>query len=304
MYVKNLVDGKEAPLTRGDQMVVDTWTPDGESVVVRTVGRAVYTVSVHGDHTPRLLVDTPYTEDELHLSPDGRWVAFNSDESGRWEVYVASFPGFTSKQQLSGQGGVQPQWRADGRELFYLVLDGTMMSVGVESGRDLVARQPSLLFQTRVSSSANLPHTRSRRMASASLLWTLAIVGRLHVPAESRPPRRGHREVTVPSAEDPTIASFATIWIAQASCWTGSHEGCQASAAPTQLRTRPTHPANFSRYARSVDGIDVHRRAVESFGLDERARVPSTHRARGSPPPSVFARATRLTTRAHPESRT
>ena len=142
VYVKNLVDGKEEPLTRGDPMVVDTWTPDGQSVVVRTVGRAVYTVSVHGDHTPRLLVDTPYTEDELHLSPDGRWVAFNSDESGRWEVYVASFPGFTSKQQLSGQGGVQPQWRADGRELFYLALDGTMMSVGVEPGRELVARRP------------------------------------------------------------------------------------------------------------------------------------------------------------------
>ena len=104
--MKTLVDGKEEPLTNGDPMVVDTWTPDGQSVVVRTVGRAVYTASVHGDHTPRLLVDTPsYMEDELHLSQDGRWVAFNSDESGRWEVYVASFPGFTSKQQLSGAGG-------------------------------------------------------------------------------------------------------------------------------------------------------------------------------------------------------
>ena len=110
------------------------------------------------DEVGSLLVDTPsYVEDELHLSQDGRWVAFNSDESGRWEVYVASFPGFTSKQQLSGEGGVQPQWRADGRELFYLALDGTMMSVGVEPGRELVARTPSPLFPTRVSPSANLP---------------------------------------------------------------------------------------------------------------------------------------------------
>jgi serine/threonine protein kinase/Tol biopolymer transport system component len=157
VYVKTLVDGKEEPLTSGDPMVVDTWTPDGQSVIVRTMGRAVYAASVHGDHTPRLLVDTPYTEDELHLSPDGRWVAFNSDESGRWEVYVASFPGFTSKQQLSGQGGVQPQWRADGRELFYLALDGTMMSVGVEPDRELVARTPSPLFPTRVVPNPNLP---------------------------------------------------------------------------------------------------------------------------------------------------
>jgi hypothetical protein len=103
-------------------------------------------------------VDTPsYTEDELHLSPDGRWVAFNSDESGRWEVYVASFPGFTSKQQLSGQGGVQPQWRADGRELFYLALDGTMMSVGVEFGREFVARAPATLFRTSADPTANRP---------------------------------------------------------------------------------------------------------------------------------------------------
>ena len=104
VYVKNLVDGKEEPLTRGDPMVVDTWTPDGQSVVVRTVGRAVYTVSVHGDHTPRLLVDTPYTEDELHLSPDGRWVAFNSDESGRWEVYVGVVPRIHVQAAALGAG--------------------------------------------------------------------------------------------------------------------------------------------------------------------------------------------------------
>jgi eukaryotic-like serine/threonine-protein kinase len=157
VYSKSLVDGNEEPLTGGDAMVVDTWTPDGQSVVVRTVGRAVYTVSVHGDRMPHLLVDTPYTEDELHLSPDGRWVAFNSDESGRWEVYVASFPGFTSKQQLSARGGVQPQWRADGREHFYLAPDGTMMSVGVEPGRELVARAPSALFPTRMDPNPGLP---------------------------------------------------------------------------------------------------------------------------------------------------
>ena len=109
--------------------------PTASSVVVRTVGRAVHTVSVHGDRTPRLLVDTPYTEDELDISPNGRWVAFNSDESGRFEVNVASFPDFTSKQQVAGRGGVQPQWRADGRELFYLAPDSTLMSVGVEPAR-------------------------------------------------------------------------------------------------------------------------------------------------------------------------
>ena len=83
-------------------------------------GKAVYAMPLSGDRTPRLLVDTPFVEDEVHVSPDGRWVAFNADESGRWEVYVAAFPAFTSKRQISSGGGVQPQWRADGRELFYL----------------------------------------------------------------------------------------------------------------------------------------------------------------------------------------
>ena len=157
VYSKSLVDGKEEPLTEGDAAVVDTWTPDGQSVVVRTVGKAVYTVFVHGDRTPHLLVDTPYTEDELHISPDGRWVAFNSDESGRFEVYVASFPQFTFKRQLSVHGGVQPQWRADGRELFYLAPDGTLMSVGVAPGGEFVARAPARLFRTSADPTPNRP---------------------------------------------------------------------------------------------------------------------------------------------------
>ncbi len=68
-----------------------------------------------------LIFDTPQIiEDQLHVSPDGRWIAFNSDETGRWEVYVASFPEFTGKRQISNNAGVQPVWRRDSRELFYL----------------------------------------------------------------------------------------------------------------------------------------------------------------------------------------
>ena len=75
-----------------------------------------------------MLVDTPYNEDEVHVSPDGRWVAYNADESGAYEVYVARFPEFTAKRRISGHGGVQPQWSGNGRELFYLALDGSLMA--------------------------------------------------------------------------------------------------------------------------------------------------------------------------------
>ena len=57
----------------------------------------------------QLLADTPYVEDESHVSTDGGWIAFNSDESGRWEVYLARFPAFTEKRQVSSDGGMQPR---------------------------------------------------------------------------------------------------------------------------------------------------------------------------------------------------
>ena len=78
-------------------------------------------------------------------------MAYNADESARWEVYVASFPSFTSKRQISSGGGVQPQWRADGRELFYVGLDGSLMSVLVDARREFRASQPVHLFRSSVA---------------------------------------------------------------------------------------------------------------------------------------------------------
>jgi hypothetical protein len=157
VYLKHLVDGKEELLAEHpDGFVVDSWTPDGKFVVARSVGRAVYLIPVTGDRKPRLLVDTPYGEDQLSVSPDGRWVAFNSDESGRVEVYVAAFPQFTSKRQVSAVGGVQPRWRGDGRELFFLSLNGSMMSVRVTAGAALMTDPPSLLFNSNIDPTAEL----------------------------------------------------------------------------------------------------------------------------------------------------
>jgi eukaryotic-like serine/threonine-protein kinase len=152
VFLKDLVSGKDDLLVAMDEpVVVDGWTPDGRHVIVRTLGKAVYTVAVTGDRTPRLLVDTPYVEDELRVSPDGRWVAFNTDESGRWEVYVAAFPAFTSKRQVSSGGGVEPQWRADGRELFYLASDGAIMSVSLGMRGEFAPSPPARLFPTKLA---------------------------------------------------------------------------------------------------------------------------------------------------------
>jgi Tol biopolymer transport system component len=69
--------------------------------------------------------------DSGRFSPDGRWIAYGSSESGTWEVYVAPFPAFDHSRQVSLRGGVQPRWRGDSRELLYLDPEGQVMSVSV-----------------------------------------------------------------------------------------------------------------------------------------------------------------------------
>jgi Tol biopolymer transport system component len=145
-----------APARIPDGIAVDDWTRDGRYLIVRTFGRALFRVATSGERRAELMADTPYVEDQSQVSPDGRWVAFNSDESGRWETYVARFPDLTERRQASSAGGVQPRWRRDGRELYYLSLDGAVMVADVNLADGLIAA-PRTLFQTHVSPSPNVP---------------------------------------------------------------------------------------------------------------------------------------------------
>ena len=146
-----------APARIPEGIAVDDWTADGNTLVVRTFGRAVFAVPTQAPRTPTLLVDTPYVEDQMQVSADGRLIAFNSDESGRWEVYIATFPAFTQKRQVSSAGGMQPRWRRDGKELFYLAADGTMMAASVSMAGQPTSGLPEQLFQTHLSPSPNVP---------------------------------------------------------------------------------------------------------------------------------------------------
>jgi eukaryotic-like serine/threonine-protein kinase len=155
VFVKDLTTGQETPLFDfPTNVVVDEWAPDGKFIVFRTGGRAIYALPMPGG-TPRLVVDTPISiEDQTRLSPDGRWLAFNSDESGTWDVYVASFPGFSDKQQISVNGGMQPVWRRDGRELFYLTPQGQLMAVEVDTrSASVVTGVRRTLFRTSLNPS-------------------------------------------------------------------------------------------------------------------------------------------------------
>ena len=85
------------------------------------------------------------------FSPDGRWVAYTTDESGRFEIVVQPFPDPYEKWQVSTNGGIAPQWSADGRELYFIAPDGKLMAASVAtSGRTFEARAPHTLFATRL----------------------------------------------------------------------------------------------------------------------------------------------------------
>jgi len=107
-----------------------------------------YLLPLSGKREPVLLLKTESRKASPHVSPDRRWVAYQSNESGQWEVYLATFPGFTEKRRVSNTGGCQALWRKDGKELFYLSLDGHLMSVDLSRGTMLTTGVPRILSQT------------------------------------------------------------------------------------------------------------------------------------------------------------
>ena len=103
------------------------------------------------DHTPRVVANTPAEELLAQFSPDGRWVAYQTNESGRFEVVVQPCPDAGGTWQASTAGGVAPRWRADGKELYFVAPDATLMAVPVTAaGASFEAGTPVALFPTRI----------------------------------------------------------------------------------------------------------------------------------------------------------
>jgi Tol biopolymer transport system component len=131
------------------------WSPDGRVVLYRLVspktGNDLFVLSLDERKTVAV-AQTPADEREGQFSPDGNWLAFVSNESGRPEVYVQPFPGPGQRQSISSNGGGQPRWRRDGKELFYIALDGRMMAVPIELLGDhtVAASAPVPLFVTNI----------------------------------------------------------------------------------------------------------------------------------------------------------
>lgn len=131
-------------------MTPSGWSKDARFIAYTTRGSNVSVLPLFGDRKPFPFAATPFTEGSAVFSPDGRWIAYASNEGGQTDVYVQPFPRPGARSQVSRDGGSHPVWRADGRELFYLAADGTMMTVAVGSGHSFDAGRPRALFSPNV----------------------------------------------------------------------------------------------------------------------------------------------------------
>ncbi len=134
------------------------WSADGRFLLYRvldpTTGNDLWSLPLIEKGKPSAIVQTPFEENNGELSPNGRWVAYDSNESGRFEVYAQSFPGPGRKWQISTAGGIAPRWRRDGRELFYLAPDGALVAVPVRPSADdqgLDRSTPVRLFRAPIA---------------------------------------------------------------------------------------------------------------------------------------------------------
>lgn len=144
---------RTAHLDRIIQEVV--WSPDGQWLVVRTDNATtgagdILAVRTSGDGSPVVLAASPFTEMEPALSADGRWLAYSSDESGQNEVYVRPFPNATSARfQVSNGGGAEPQWSANGRELYFIDGSGRLVAAQIRIAGGFAVSELMPLFNTQ-----------------------------------------------------------------------------------------------------------------------------------------------------------
>jgi len=147
LYLKN-ADGaqEEKSIERSDvDKFPSDWSRDGKHLLyVR--GPDLWLLSLPDSKSSPFLKASA-TLKNGQFSPDGKWVAYASNESGKWEIYVTSFPEAKGKWQISSGGGEQPRWRGDGKELFYLSSDGKMMAAPVSTGTNFDAGPSVALFQ-------------------------------------------------------------------------------------------------------------------------------------------------------------
>ncbi len=130
-----------------------SWSPDGKELIFTQGphpenGIDIWILPFDGDRIPRPLIKTRYNEFHPAFSPDGRWLAYASDETGRWEIYARPYPSLDTVTRISTDGGCEPLWAQDGGEIFYRDETGNkMMAVPITTEPALQAGKPEQLFE-------------------------------------------------------------------------------------------------------------------------------------------------------------
>ena len=136
------------------------WSQDGRFLLYgessSKTGRDLWALPMTGnERAPILVVNTPSEELNGQFHPDGSWVAYETNESRRFEIVVQPFPAPTGKWQVSISGGIQPRWRADGRELYFVAPDGKLMAASVTTTNEtFTSGTPSALFSVTLAHGA------------------------------------------------------------------------------------------------------------------------------------------------------
>jgi len=165
VYQKNTGStAEETPLdVSGYNKHVSDWSTDGR-YIVETVhdpqtGFDIWVLPLFGDRKPFPYLRTVFDEVPDRISPNGQWLAYESDETKRWEVYVDSFPTPGSKHQVSANGGSTARWSRDGKELYFFDLDSKIMAVAVRADSKFEAGVPIPLFETKPNSDLEVSNT-------------------------------------------------------------------------------------------------------------------------------------------------
>jgi len=156
IYVKPS-DGsrEEKPLLISPTIKIPTsWSIDGKYLLF-TDDRDLKILPLEGEEKPLPYLVSKFEEQYAYFSPNGKWVAYTSNESRQWEVFVQAFPKSGGKWQISQNGGAQPKWARSGKELFYIAPDNTLMSVNVQTDGPFTAGVPKPVFKTRVDNYQN-----------------------------------------------------------------------------------------------------------------------------------------------------
>ena len=148
-----------------------SWSRDGRYIAYATQDPKsnwdLWALPTFGDRKPVPILVAPFIEIQPAFSPDGRLVAYTSNESGRTEIYVQTFPDGAGRWQVSNSGGTDPSWRGDGKELFYRTPDQKLMAVEIRAaGGDFQAGIPQSLFPVRIRAGMRATSTWRARRAS------------------------------------------------------------------------------------------------------------------------------------------